>query len=258
MLGISHACKTILIGEIYQSIGGQTMAAPGTFEATRNQRLLPDLDAKSFLLSGEPWKSVLFLLLTFGVGFALSSALMMLLAVSVFLSLMIVGIPLLALTAVAWTYLAQMERARIALLTGIRIPSPYRQLPEHGVFQKVKTFATDPGVWKDLIYLLVLFPVGILQLFVVLFAVVTPFALVSAPLGVLTGGAVTVQGIEISSPGGAALAAIAGIILMPVAAYAVTICARGHALIARWLLGKRSEDTLEADDTSTDESNPNG
>ena len=221
------------------------MASQPTIETPDNPRLLPDLDVKSFLLSGEPWKSVLFLLLTFGLGFALSSALMMLLAVSLFLSLMIVGIPLLAVTAIAWTYLAQIERARITMLTGISISKPYRPLPEHGWFQKAKTFATDPGVWKDLIYVLLLFPIGILQLFIVLFAVVTPLALVSAPLGVLTGGAVTVQGIEISSFGGAMLAAVVGVILMPIAAYAVTICARGHALIARWMLGKRGGDGSE-------------
>ncbi|TVR74211.1 MAG: hypothetical protein EA415_06105 [Sphaerobacteraceae bacterium] len=221
------------------------MASHPTIETPDNPRLLPDLDVKSFLLSGEPWKSVLFLLLTFGLGFALSSALMMLLAVSLILSLMIVGIPLLALSAIAWTYLAQIERARITMLTGIRISKPYRPLPEHGWFQKAKTFATDPGVWKDLIYILLLFPVGILQLFIVLFAVVTPLALVSAPLGVLTGGEVTVQGIAISSYGGAILAAVAGVILMPIAAYAVTICARGHALIARWMLGKRGGNSSE-------------
>ncbi len=226
------------------------MATSVSSGQTGNHRILPDLDPKSFLLSGEPWKSVLFLLLTFGIGFALFGALSMLLAMSLMLSFMIVGIPMLALTAVAWTYMAQIERARISMLTGIEISKPYRKLPDEGVFQKVKTFAGDPAVWKDLVYILLLFPIGILQLFIVLFAVVTPFALISAPISVLLGGEATVQNIEITSASGAAVAFVAGLILLPIAAYGVTICARGHALIARWLLGKRNANKAPDETTS--------
>jgi hypothetical protein len=217
---------------------------------SRNDRLIPDIDPRTFLTSGEPWKAAIFLVLTFGLGFALSGALSLMLAISLFLSLLVVGIPLLALTAIAWTYMAQIERARISLLTGIEITKPYRPMPESGFLTRVKTFATDPAVWKDLVYLLVLFPVGILQLFVVLFAVVTPLALISAPLGMVGGGTVMVQGVEITSLTGSIIAAFLGLILLPVAAYVVTICARGHALIARWMLGGRTPERTESDNES--------
>lgn len=228
------------------------MALNTTADKSSEMRLLPEVDPKSFLLSAEPWKSVLFLMLTFGLGFALSSALSMLLAISLMLSLMIVGIPLLALTAIAWTYMAQIERARIQLLTGISIPQPYRKLPDEGTFQKVKTFATDPAVWKDLVYIVLLFPIGILQLVIVLFAVITPFAMISAPFSVLLGGDLQIQGFEITTMPGAIAAFTGGIILLPIAAYGVTICARGHAVIARWLLGKRLGSGVDHDEPAAD------
>jgi hypothetical protein len=215
----------------------------GTYGAS-HIGLVPEQDPKSFLLSGEPWKAILFLLLSFGIGFALSGALSMLLAFSLLMSLFVVGIPLLALTAVAWTYMARLERVRIALLTGVEIPNPYRHLPSDGLWPKVRVFATDPAVWKDLIYLLFLFPVGVIQLIIVFFAVATPLSMLGAPLGVVMGDSVTIHNVEIQSIGMAIVTAVIGFGLLPVSAYVVTICARSHGLFAKRLLGSRDRSRI--------------
>jgi hypothetical protein len=162
---------------------------------------------------------------------------MLLVAIGLILSVVVVGVPLLAASIIIWTYLAQIERERVRVLTDVEIPPPYRSLPADGQVARARVFFTDPAVWKDGLYLALLFPVGIVQFIVALLAVLVPLTLVSSPIPVLIGGPLTVLGVEISSVPGAMLGMLVGIVALPVAAYLVTVVARSHALVARWALG---------------------
>jgi signal transduction histidine kinase len=74
----------------------------------------------------------------------------------------LIGIPVLIFTVYAWRWLAGLERQLIGLLTGIRIPDPYRaEPPGASWWDKLKLRLADPATWKDLVFLLLQFPLGI-------------------------------------------------------------------------------------------------
>jgi len=74
----------------------------------------------------------------------------------------LIGIPVLILTVYIWRWLAGLERQLIGLLTGIHIPSPYRAVRAGASWwDKLKATLADPATWKDLVFLLLQFPLGI-------------------------------------------------------------------------------------------------
>ena len=74
----------------------------------------------------------------------------------------LIGIPVLIFTVYAWRWLAGLERSLIGLLTGIEIPIPYRaERPGASWWDKLKLRLADPATWKDLVFLLLQFPLGI-------------------------------------------------------------------------------------------------
>ena len=74
----------------------------------------------------------------------------------------LIGIPVLIFTVYAWRSLAGLERSLIGLLTGVEIPSPYRaERPGASWWDKLKLRLADPATWKDLVFLLLQFPLGI-------------------------------------------------------------------------------------------------
>ena len=74
----------------------------------------------------------------------------------------LIGIPILVATVYAWRWLAGVERSLIGVLTGVRIPSPYRADPPGGSWwDRLKARLADPATWKDLVFLLLQLPLGI-------------------------------------------------------------------------------------------------
>ncbi len=92
--------------------------------------------------------SVLVTAISFGVGTAIT----------------LIGIPVLIGTVWAWRWIAELERGLIARLVGIQIPSPYRPdpAPEHW-WSRIASRLSDPATWKDLAFLLLQLPLGILS-----------------------------------------------------------------------------------------------
>jgi signal transduction histidine kinase len=89
----------------------------------------------------------------------------------------LIGIPVLIFTVFAWRWIAGLERHLIGLLTGIHIPSPYRPMrTEASWWEKLKAALADPATWKDLVFLLLQFPLGIAS-----------FVIATAVLGVAIG-----------------------------------------------------------------------
>ena len=64
----------------------------------------------------------------------------------------------------AWRWLADLERRVIGSLVGMEIPSPYRPDPVGGRWwTRFAARLADPATWKDLAFLLLQFPLGILS-----------------------------------------------------------------------------------------------
>ncbi len=96
------------------------------------------------MVTGTFWFIVLSVGVTFGAG-----------------TLLIwVGVVVLAGLPLVWRYGARIERRVVWALLGVPIDPPYRPLPRGSVFTRARVVAADPATWKDLAYLLLLFPLG--------------------------------------------------------------------------------------------------
>jgi signal transduction histidine kinase len=103
-----------------------------------------------------------YLLIALPLGIVEFTFLVSAISVGVGTAITLVGIPLLIATIYAWRWLAQLERRLIGALTGVRIPSPYRPDPDGvGWSRKVYARLADPATWKDLVFLLLQLPLGI-------------------------------------------------------------------------------------------------
>jgi signal transduction histidine kinase len=83
------------------------------------------------------------------------------LSVGVGLAVTLIGIPILIASVYAWGWLAGLERRTIRTLTGTTIPDPYRPLPAGSWWDRLRARLADPATWKDLVYLFLQFPFGL-------------------------------------------------------------------------------------------------
>ena len=106
----------------------------------------------------------------------------------------LVGLPILAATMYLWTRIAETERWRTRRLLGLDVASPYRPIEAGGflalwfaprvVWQRVK----DPAVWRDLVYLLlVFFPLATVTFCIAIAAWTVGLGLVAQPFYYWTG-----------------------------------------------------------------------
>jgi signal transduction histidine kinase len=122
---------------------------------------------------------VLVTAIALGVGFAVT----------------LVGIPILIATVYVWGGLAESERRVIGTLTGATIPNPYRPVPDGASWwERLRTRLADPATWKDLVFLLLQFPLGLVSfivsvvvLSVGLYGLTLPFWYWAVPDGVDVG-----------------------------------------------------------------------
>jgi signal transduction histidine kinase len=88
-------------------------------------------------------------------------------SVGVGLAITLIGIPILILSVYAWGGLAEGERRIIAALTGTVIPNPYRPVPPGASrWGRLRARLADPATWKDLAFLLLQFPFGLVAFIV--------------------------------------------------------------------------------------------
>jgi signal transduction histidine kinase len=125
---------------------------------------------------------IAYLALAFVLGVVHFTFLVTALSVGVSLAVTLIGIPILIWTVYAWRWLAQLERRLIAALTGVHIPSPYRQTPPGANWWgKLHSRLADPATWKDLVFLFLQFPVGIVSFVLVTVVLGTGLAALLAP-----------------------------------------------------------------------------
>jgi signal transduction histidine kinase len=118
------------------------------------------------LLDPRTYGRIGYLLLAGVLGTVEFVFLVTVLSLGVGLAVTLVGIPILIASVYAWGWLAEGERRIIRSLTGTEIPSPYRPLPEDGWWERLQARLADPATWKDLAFLFLQFPFGLLSLLV--------------------------------------------------------------------------------------------
>jgi signal transduction histidine kinase len=104
----------------------------------------------AYLLATLPLGCLYFSLLVGGLVGAASSAFFF-------------GLPLLAVLLLAWRRLARFHRKLLRRWLGEHVEEPYRPLTSPSAWGRMRERIGDPATWKDLAYLLLMFPMGILS-----------------------------------------------------------------------------------------------
>ena len=150
----------------------------------------------------------------------------------------LVGIPVLGLLGVLILAAARLERARAGLLLAARVEDPHRRLGGLPLGRRILARLAEPALWRDVLYLLLRLPVGILTFTLAITLVAVPLSLLTAPIVVpLTPGTVRVFSRVLDSPAELAAAALAGLVLLWPAAWAIRGLAHLERLLASALLG---------------------
>lgn len=128
-------------------------------------------------------RRMLYLVLALPLGLAYFAALVALIGVGVPLLIVWLGVPILALTLALWWYLARMERRLVNYLLDAGIPPMTRPAATGAtLWQRVRAHLGRGITWTSLVYLLILFPFGVVSCFATLMLVAAGLNFLTAPL----------------------------------------------------------------------------
>ncbi|WP_225993491.1 sensor histidine kinase [Actinomadura rudentiformis] len=192
--------------------------------------------------SSLSWRSAIYLAVSLAFGLSWFIVLTVGTALSLGLLIIWVGIPLGLLLMIAWRGGAMLERLLAKAAFGVDIPTPYRQMPKGGnPLRKLRVLAADPATWKDFAYLVLLFPISLVEFVVSMVVWAATATFLFLPVWVLVDGGVEINfGVWAYWAGNPLTAlpwSVVGFGLMLLALYVTRAIAIGHAFYARLLLG---------------------
>jgi signal transduction histidine kinase len=192
--------------------------------------------------------ATLFVLSSLPLGFCWFLVLVVLVLIGLPLTIVWVGLPILALAMLVCILGADTERWRLAVLLDTRLSSPYRPLRGGSMFARLRGWATDPALWRGLLYLLLLLPIGLVE-FVVICVMAFSATLATYPLWFWTlpeGQGLLWSGVFVADTlPEAVLVMIVGLVAASAAVAFVLEVARAHAHLGRVLLGPSGRESLE-------------
>jgi hypothetical protein len=153
-------------------------------------------------------------------------------------SITLVGITILLSTFLLARGLAQIERRRAALALDAPVRGRERRL-EGSTMDRARTLATDPASWRDVLWGLLVLPVGTAGFTLAVALWSTALGLATSPIYWWALGEEEGDLALFDDPGlgYSALRVLIGIALIPVAAWLSRAAAAGSARLARALLG---------------------
>lgn len=193
----------------------------------RSWRILSD---GLFMLTSFPIGLLWFIVAV--VGFTVGGA----------LSFLGVGVLIIAWTFALLLWGAQMERARLRAFLGVNVGSPHHWAATRGnVVKRAWQYIRNPQVWRDIVYLIILFPIGIVELTLVAF----PVQFIASPFLFGVAG-VTYPGFgwRVDHGPEAALAFLVGLVLIVPFAFLINLGAMLHGQLGLLLLGTSNEEML--------------
>jgi signal transduction histidine kinase len=216
-----------------------TGGAPGA--ATSETRTL---SVRSFMLSPfDPatWRAALALLLGLGILGLAFSGLLIVWSIGGSLIVILVGIPIIGLGIELSRYSARAERWRMEIVDGTPLRAhayrPLQYTPQEPYGNWLRQYAEgqflDFSRWRDVIYVLIGFPLAVLEFVLVLTLWVVVLGLFVATVSLLTGGEGGTEQIPAVAP---VITALMGIALIPVAAFVMRGVMMLHRAIVEALL----------------------
>ncbi|MBA6436634.1 sensor histidine kinase [Streptomyces sp. GMR22] len=202
------------------------------------------MSGPGFLLSSWPWRSAGYLLtgaVTGAVALVLIAATA---AAGAVLTVVLVGIPLLVLAALAGIPVAWVERHRIRLIDADPAADPHRAPLAHGLWAWLTTRMREQATWRELghalLFAVLLWPVDALVLAV---ALLCPLSMVATPLLMATVGggqeAKVLKQWTVTTWPAALGIAVLGVVLLMLGAYALGVVAGARAGLTRLLIAPR-------------------
>lgn len=200
-----------------------------------------------FLLSPWPWRSVAYLASGAVTGAAALLLIVIAAAAGGILALVLVGLPLLAATALSGIPLAWAERRRLRLIDLDPVPDPYRTPAAHGLWGRLTTRLRERATWRELGFTLLfaglLWPVDAL---VIAVALLSPLSMAVTPLLMATVGdgreAKVLKQWTVTTWPAAFGVAVLGLVLMGLCAYVLGVAAGARAELTRLLIASREGD----------------
>ncbi|MCX4762754.1 sensor domain-containing protein [Streptomyces sp. NBC_01275] len=205
------------------------------------------LSRPGYLLSPWPWRAVAYLLTGSLGGAAVLVGLVVWVAVGGVLAVVLVGLPLLAVTVLAGLPVAALERRRLRWVDPAPAPGAHAELREPGVRAWLTTRLRDRATWRELGHTLLaaclLWPAEALLLTVALFL---PLAMAATPLllaAVGGGREIKVAKLWTVTTLPEALGfAVLGALLLAAGAYVLGVAAGARAALTRRLVAPREGD----------------
>jgi signal transduction histidine kinase len=160
----------------------------------------------------------------------------------------LIGIPILIGTVWAWRWIAEVERSLIGRLVGVEIPSPYRPDPEGGRWwRRIAARLADPATWKDLAFLLLQLPLGILSFTVTVTVLGLGLGLMFAPAyyWALDSGDF-IAALDVDTLAKAIAAVPVGAVILLVGIPGLSALGRLYGWLAAQLLGSNADPVLTA------------
>jgi signal transduction histidine kinase len=189
-----------------------------------------------------------YLLLTLGLGTTWFVSIVAALSAGVGAVITPIGIPLLLALLYGSRVAAQIERRLVRGLLGVDIPAAYRRPTRRGWWPGILTRLSDPQTYKDLAYLLIQFPLGIVWFTLTVTVTTAALGTITAPLWFwwLPDGGIDLGPWEVDTPLEALVAVLPGIALVVLAKLAVDLMGRVHASWARLVLAATPDPELTA------------
>ena len=156
-----------------------TLPAPPAQTRTSN----PIVRALRAPFEARTWKETLHLLLNMPFGIATFTIVVTGFALGFGLLITLIGIPILIAMLYVSRAMGTVERVRAGLLLDLDVPSPYRADPPKDTWWRPFTSrASDPATWIEVVYHLLLMPIGIITFTIVVTFWTLGFGLLLAPL----------------------------------------------------------------------------
>jgi signal transduction histidine kinase len=160
--------------------GGAYVQPMNAHETTAARTPPPIVRFLTAPFSARTWKETLYLLLGLPIGIVTFTVLITGLATGAGLLIVMIGFAVIWVTFVLARVFADLERIRARALLDADVARLY--LPdEHGWWKRLKSRAEDPSTWLDVVYGILLLPVGVFTFTISLTVWASGLALVALP-----------------------------------------------------------------------------
>jgi hypothetical protein len=219
------------------------------------------------LISASTWRATQFLAVYLVVSWVLFALTFTAVTTTLTLAVTLLGLPLLIVTAAVVRGCANSERLRLRQLVPERLTGGYHETTGRGLLASIRAAWTDPAIWRNIAYLIGLFPflwaldLTVLTVWVAFIGCIALPAWYWAPEQSFPGGTARGAqfgyfphgphgpggvGIYVDSPAKAVGVALIFLVLSLFFSYVVVLTARMHARVAYSLVGAPEDPLAEA------------